>query len=61
MSIFHGGRDRNCPIELTRELIEKLTRAGARVEFEYEPDAGHQAPGPQTIEKLRRWLSSVLE
>ncbi len=59
MFIFHGGRDRNCPIEHTRELIDKLKAAGAKVEFHYEADKGHEAPSAQTRQAFHSWLDAV--
>jgi len=59
MFIYHGGRDRNCPAEKTLDLVEKLKRTGANVEFHYEPELGHQAPGHETAAALVFWLSKV--
>lgn len=57
--VFHGGRDRNCPIELTRELVAKLQASGAKVEFHYEPDKGHETPSPETLHSFGKWLNGV--
>jgi len=59
MFIYHGGQDRNCPTEKTLELVEKLKRAGANVEFHYEPELGHQAPGHDTAFALVYWLNKI--
>ncbi len=54
--IFHGREDRNCPYAVTEELVKKLERAGAVVEFVTEPGAGHQRPGPDTLRRYHAWL-----
>jgi predicted esterase len=56
--IFHGREDRNCPYAVTEELVKKLERAGATVEFVTEPGAGHQRPGPETLRRFREWLKT---
>jgi predicted esterase len=58
--IFHGKEDRNCPFATTRELVGKLERAGAKVEFVTEPGAGHARPNPETIRRYQEWLAGVL-
>jgi predicted esterase len=59
--IFHGGRDRNCPIELTRELVAKLEASGAKVQFHYEAEKGHEIASPETLESFQQWLKEVVE
>ncbi len=54
--IFHGLADRNCPFAVTRELIGKLERVGARVELVTEAGAGHQRPGPEALRRYHEWL-----
>ncbi len=58
--VFHGAEDRNCPFEVTRELVAKLRKAGAKVEFVTEPGAGHQRPGAEALRRYQAWLESVL-
>ena len=58
--IFHGGRDRNCPIELTDQLANLLKEAGADVQYVVEPDAGHDRPNDNTIASYHNWLTRVL-
>jgi len=58
--VFHGKEDRNCPFATTQELIKKLERAGAQVEFVTEEGAGHTRPSPETIRRYREWLAAVL-
>jgi len=59
--IFHGGMDRNCPVELTMELVERLERAGANVEFYVDENKGHELPGEDIWLKYLRWLEKVIE
>lgn len=60
MFVFHGGEDRNCPIEQTREVVERLQRAGARVEFQFEADKGHEWPSAATRARFGEWLREML-
>ncbi|MFZ1682564.1 MAG: prolyl oligopeptidase family serine peptidase, partial [Candidatus Zixiibacteriota bacterium] len=59
--IFHGGNDRNCPVDLTQQIVAKLKEAGAQVSFELEPQAGHEQPSKETIAKFRTWLAELLK
>ena len=58
--IFHGREDRNCPFNVTQELVGKLGRAGARVEFVTEDGAGHERPAPGALARYRAWLRTVM-
>jgi predicted esterase len=58
--VFHGGNDRNCPVDVTQQVVAKLQAAGAEVSFELEPQAGHELPSKETIAKFRTWLAEVL-
>jgi predicted esterase len=58
--IFHGRDDRNCSFAITKELVSKLGRAGAKVEFVTEAGAGHQRPGPEALARYRQWLKTVI-
>ncbi|HSK10333.1 MAG TPA: prolyl oligopeptidase family serine peptidase [Vicinamibacterales bacterium] len=57
--IFHGGQDRNCPIEQTRALVDRFRAANVRLQFEYEEDKGHEAPGPAAIAAFHAWLGQA--
>ncbi len=61
MFIFHGGRDRNCPVEETDSLVTHLRNAGALVEYHREEGKGHESPGPEVQARYREWLKEVLE
>ncbi len=60
MFVFHGGKDRNCPIEQTRALLARLKQAGASVQFAFEEEKGHEAPGPATIRAFQEWVKQVV-
>jgi dipeptidyl aminopeptidase/acylaminoacyl peptidase len=57
--VFHGGKDRNCPIGDTRALVDRLRLAGADVTFVVEEDKGHEAPGADTLRAFSDWLARV--
>jgi predicted esterase len=61
MFVFHGKRDRNCPIAATEMLVEKLRSAGADVDFHIDDSRGHEVPGFWTIWKYKRWLNKILK
>ncbi|MCX6561166.1 MAG: prolyl oligopeptidase family serine peptidase [Candidatus Aminicenantes bacterium] len=56
--VYHGSEDRNCPIELTIELVGKLKKAGAVVEFRLEAGKGHEGPGAETLKAAAAWLKA---
>ncbi len=57
--IFHGKQDRNCPFELTEQLIAALRKAGAKVTFYFEENKGHGRPEKETFKKYLQWLLRV--
>jgi predicted esterase len=61
MFVFHGGKDRNCPIEQTRALLARLKQAGASVQFEFEEEKGHEAPGEATVKAFQEWIRRVVQ
>ncbi len=60
MFIVHGGRDRNCPVGETDELVENLRRSGAIVEYHREDDRGHEAPSDSVRQRYRAWITEQL-
>jgi dipeptidyl aminopeptidase/acylaminoacyl peptidase len=60
MFVFHGGKDRNCPIEQTRSLVSRLEQAGATVAFHLEEDKGHEAPGAATLSAFHEWIRRIV-
>ena len=58
--VFHGGKDRNTPFELTEQAVAALRAAGAEVELVVEEGAGHEAPSAATLARFRAWLAPVL-
>ena len=57
--VFHGGKDRNTPFELTERAVASL-RAAGEVELVVEEGAGHEAPSAATLARFRTWLARVL-
>ena len=61
IAVIHGGRDRNCPVELTTDLVSIMKRHGVRVRFLLDPQAGHEPPrDPAVIEQYRNWLEKAI-
>lgn len=58
--VFHGGKDRNTPFELTEQAVAALRAGGAEVELVVEEGAGHEAPSAATLERFRAWLARLL-
>ena len=61
MFIYHGEKDLNAPFAQTKELIEKLKKVGAKVEFITEPEKGHAEPSKETLEKYYSWVKNVIK
>lgn len=59
--VFHGGKDLNCSIALTQQLVQNLKTAGANVDFVFEPEAGHQMPNSESIRKFHDWLAAEIK
>jgi len=59
--VYHGEQDRNVRFDRTAATVAGLRAAGAQVEFQTEPDKGHEAPGKAVIAKYHEWLDGVLE
>ena len=61
IAVIHGGRDRNCPVELTTNLVARMKRSGIPVLFLLDRQAGHEPPrDPAIIEKYRCWLEAAI-
>jgi predicted esterase len=61
VAIFHGRKDRNCPFELTDEVVGKLQAAGAHVLYRVDENLGHTPPQDKTIlDDYYRWLERVV-
>jgi predicted esterase len=59
--VVHGGRDRNCPVELTTDLVNIMKQRGIPVRLLLDREAGHEPPrDPAIIEECRRWLEAAL-
>ncbi len=59
MFIFHGGRDRNCPVEETDRLVADLRQVGAIVEYHREGGKGHESPSAEVQTRYRTWLTQL--
>ena len=59
--IYHGEKDRNVSFDRTLEVVDKLKAAGARVEFRFDADRGHQSPSDKTIKIYHEWLLGILQ
>ena len=60
MFVFHGSEDRNAPVELTTEVVDKLRAVGAQVEFYVQDGAGHSAPDQEATRCYHAWLARIL-
>ncbi len=62
MVVLHGGRDRNCPVELTVELVSIMKGAGIPVLFLLDEKAGHEPPRDPAIQaQYLRWLEAAIQ
>ncbi|MFH0736696.1 MAG: prolyl oligopeptidase family serine peptidase [bacterium] len=59
--IFHGEKDLNVSLPLTKELAEKLKNAGAKVNLQIEPNKGHERPGKEIIDNYKKWVKEVMK
>jgi len=59
--IYHSKNDLNCPYELTKELVEKLITAGAKVEFVTISEGGHGIIDKNNISQYYRWMNNTIE
>ena len=59
--IYHGEKDRNVPIEATRDLVGKLEKVGAQVKLWIEPDRGHERPSREGTDQFLKWVGQVLK
>lgn len=61
LAVIHGGRDRNCPVELTQELVKAMKAQGIPVHFFLDEGAGHEMPrDPAVIQAYLNWLKAAL-
>ncbi len=59
--IFHGEEDRNCPIGLTKKLVDLLGQNGAYVTAIYEKNKGHEKASANTMKKYYNWLEEIIK
>lgn len=58
--IYHSKNDLNCPYSLTMELVEKLTIAGAKVEFVATSEGGHGIIDKENLLHYFRWVRETI-
>lgn len=59
--VIHGGQDRNCPVELTVDLVDVMKRAGIPVLFLLDQEAGHEFPRDTAIRaQYTDWLEAAV-
>lgn len=59
--IYHSKNDMNCPYDLTKQLVEKLIKAGAKVEFVTTTEGGHGIIDKNHTEIYYKWLKDMIE
>jgi predicted esterase len=59
--IYHSKNDLNCPYDLTHEVVEKLKKAGAGVEFITTEEGGHEILNDRYRSVYLQWLKNVIE
>ena len=58
--IYHSKNDLNCPYSLTEQLVKKLIKAGAKVEFVTTGEGGHGIIDESHIENYFKWIQNTL-
>lgn len=58
--IYHSKNDLNCPYDLTQQLVEKLKKTRAKVEF-MTIDGGHDIIDKDNISMYYKWLKNTIE
>jgi predicted esterase len=58
--IYHSKNDLNCPYELTETLVDKLKKAGAKVESVIVEKSGHGIMETDKMPIYHEWLKSVI-
>jgi predicted esterase len=56
--IFHGAKDIAAPVELDRDLVQKLKAARADVHYTEAPDKGHNMRGVYYSRELYDWFAT---
>jgi predicted esterase len=59
--IYHSKNDLNCPFDLTEQLVGKLIKAGANVEFVTTTEGGHGIIDEEHISAYFKWLKSIIK
>jgi predicted esterase len=56
--IFHGAKDKQAPVELDRDLVQKLKAAGADVRYTEAPDKEHTNVPAYDFRELYDWFAT---
>lgn len=59
--IYHSKNDLNCPFDFTEELVNKLRKAGAKVEFVTTNEGGHGIIDNNSLPEYFKWLKNTIE
>jgi len=59
--IYHSKNDLNCPYPLTEELVKKIRKAGAKVEFVTTTEGGHDIIDKENLANYYHWLRNIIE
>ncbi|MBK6966417.1 MAG: prolyl oligopeptidase family serine peptidase [Bacteroidales bacterium] len=57
--IYHSKNDLNCPYDLTEELVAKLKKTGAKVEFITTEEGGHGILNDSYTSVYLQWLKNL--
>lgn len=58
--VYHSKNDLNCPFELTRQLVEKLKKTGAKVQQVTTEEEGHGVIDSDNIGTYYQWLRNTV-
>jgi predicted esterase len=59
--IYHSKNDLNCPYDLTEQLVGKLKKAGAKVEFVTTTEGGHGIMDKDHLSIYYQWLKNTID
>ncbi|MBI4647462.1 MAG: prolyl oligopeptidase family serine peptidase [Bacteroidia bacterium] len=59
--IYHSKNDLNCPYDLTKQLVDKLIKVGAKVKFVTTSEGGHGIIDKDNISAYYKWLGNIIE
>lgn len=59
--IYHSKNDLNCPYDLTEQLVKKLIKTGAKVEFVTTTEGGHGIIENNDLPTYFKWLKNAID